>query len=113
MEIAKTRNRRIALTIAFLAVLLIPFMPMAYAKNPTSTGAISLNVTGNAVPIGKGKTTGSPLSATLTLTGSAYSEGNGNQIKFFNLTGSLQIGPKHNSHRNANNNPVLEPHYDN
>ena len=69
MEFAKARKRRIALTLAFLTVLVVPFMPLTYADHPSSSGAITLNVAGNAIPIGTDKKTGSPLSATLSLTG--------------------------------------------
>lgn len=129
MRITKTRNHRItlALTLVFLTVLLVPLMPTtASADNHGSSGTVSLNATGNATPIGNGdnkrngnsnggnngRTSGSPSTATLALAGSAYSEGNGNQIKLLNLTGSLQIGSTtytlSKGHGDENSNGTLE-----
>jgi len=87
MALLKHRN---ALAILLVTVSLIALAPtFISASKPNQVGAIQINATGQATPLNKGKGTSS--SATLSLTGSALTEGNG-QLKLQDLSGLLQIG---------------------
>ncbi len=87
MTLQKHRN---ALALMILTVSLLSLAPtLTSADQQKQGGPIQINATGQATPLNEGK--GSASSASLTLTGSAYTEGNG-ELKIQDLTGHLQIG---------------------
>lgn len=83
-----------------MALLLVAVSVLALAPTLTSAsqqmqfgplefGTITINATGQATPLNKGK--GSPSSAILSLNGSAYTQGNGG-LRLDHLKGFLLIG---------------------
>lgn len=85
------QKHQFAPALLLLAVSLFALRPPStVADQQHAAGTININATGQATPIKKGKGQ-VPTSATLILTGSAHTEGNG-EVKINDLTGSLQIG---------------------
>ncbi len=84
------QKHRAALALMILTVSLLSLAPtLTSADQQNQGGPIQINATGQATPLNEGKGTASP--ASLSLTGSAYTEGN-SELKIQNLTGHLQIG---------------------
>jgi hypothetical protein len=87
-------RRQIAFATLLIALSILAIQPGITLATQNQQGTVSINVSGQAVPIGnrngKGKNNGSPTNAALTLTGNAGFDGN--NLKIGGISGSLQIG---------------------
>jgi hypothetical protein len=91
ITIRKHRNQLALLLVAVSVLALAPTLASANPQTQFGTlefGTITINATGQATPLNKGK--GSPSSAVLSLNGSAYTQGNGG-FRFDHLTGFLLV----------------------
>jgi hypothetical protein len=87
---SRTRQYTLALVLLTISLLSLQPAPTIADKQPTQN-TLSINATGQASPIRKGKGQG-PLSAvTLSLNGTSNRDENG-QLKVYQLTGTLEIG---------------------
>lgn len=86
----RLHKRQTILAALLLTVSLLALQPTLMLADQHNNGSVSINATGQATPIKKNKGL-SPSIATLDLSGSVESEGEG-ELKFHDLTGSLQIG---------------------
>jgi len=87
MALQKHRN---TLALMILTVSLLSLAPTLTSADQQKQGwPMQINATGQATPLNEGRGTASP--ASLSLIGSAYTEGNG-KLKIQDLTGHLQIG---------------------
>ncbi len=88
--VSRTRQYTLALVLLTISLLSLQPTPTIADKQPTQN-TLSINATGQATPIRKGKGQGSLSAATLALNGTANRDENG-QLKIYQLTGTLQIG---------------------
>jgi hypothetical protein len=79
------------LLLATSVLTVYPAMTLEKPQSQASSGTVTINVSGQAFPVsGKSKKTGAGVTATLTLSGSTRSEGDG-ELKLGGLSGSLVI----------------------
>ena len=87
-----TQRRQITLAVLLLSISLLSLQPgFTNADKNQNTGTITIDASGQATPLGKGKGSGFPGAAILTLTGLVHTEGK-DELKLGGLTGGLQIG---------------------
>ena len=94
----RIRKRQLAFAALLLSVSLLALQPgiTLADRKQQQQGTISINASGQALPIGNGNGNGkgnhnnSPSSATLSLTGTLFSDGS--EMKIGGISGSLQIG---------------------
>jgi hypothetical protein len=107
---SRTQQYTLALVLLTISLLSLQPVPTIADKQPTQN-ILSINATGQANPIRKGKGQSPSSAATLALNGTADSDENG-QLKINQLTGALQIGAStyaiSEGHGDANKDGKLE-----
>ena len=87
-----TQKRRFGIALVLLTASILALYPtMTLEKPQQGSAVVSIKADGQAFPNAKGKPSITSSAATLTLTGSVQTKGNG-ELKLDDLAGSLQIG---------------------
>jgi hypothetical protein len=87
-----TQKRRFGIALVLLTASILALYPtMTLEKPQQGSAVVSIKADGQAFPNAKGKPSITSSAATLTLTGSVQTKGNG-ELKLDDLAGSLEIG---------------------